>query len=138
MDTMLKKSLFLGCLFASSVCHADPIQDMGLSGHEAGWFPNFIQGQGPMTCRKTCDIWTGLPAETEKANDLVPGRDIASVCKITKDPTIIHQGINDPSSHWLYGNQQDKDPVCTVGWQEASGNLTVTQRKEFMCLCVSP
>ncbi|MFS1523812.1 hypothetical protein ACL7TT_06805 [Microbulbifer sp. 2304DJ12-6] len=113
---------------------ADPIQDLSMNLYKAGWFPNFIQGAGPLTCPRTCEIWVGARAEQEKSSDMDQDSERAAVCKVTRDASIIFEGINDPSSHWIYGNQFDDEPVCYVahrsGWVERS--------EYFMCLCVQP
>ncbi|WP_299495392.1 hypothetical protein [uncultured Shewanella sp.] len=121
-------SLALGL---SMSIQADPIQDLSMNAYKAGWFPNFYQGQA-MTCPKACDVWVGTRAEYERTNDVVSKHDVAYVCKITRDPAIIMDPQNDPSSHWVYGSQFDDIPACFAGtsWGQTIGSDL------FMCLCV--
>ncbi|MCO7225338.1 CARDB domain-containing protein [Pleionea sp. CnH1-48] len=134
MKSIRNLMLNLVVIFVSVVSYADPIEDMSMKNYKAGWYPNFIQGNGPMTCPKTCDAWVGARAEQEKSNDVEPESERAAVCKVTRDKSIIYEGINDPSSHWIYGNQYDDEPVCYV----ARRNNLVKRSEYFMCLCVEP
>ncbi|WP_444936752.1 CARDB domain-containing protein [Microbulbifer sp. JMSA004] len=117
--------------FFTVASYADPIQDLSMQNYEAGWFPNYWQGQGPLTCRRTCAIWVGGVPESEVATDLIDDFESTSVCKVTRDPEIIEKPVNDPSSHWLYGNQFDDKPVCYVGTPYG-----VKEDDHYMCLCV--
>ena len=127
-------SCFLVSILIAVGAQADPIEDLSMKPYQAGWYPNFINGNGPMTCPETCKKWVEARAERERSNVLEPQSEVTHVCKITRDPHIILESINDPSSHWLYGNQFDKHPVCYTGM--LSGE--VKRSEYFMCLCVKP
>ncbi|GAA5445895.1 hypothetical protein Misp06_04102 [Microbulbifer sp. NBRC 101763] len=114
-----------------TVSYADPIQDLSMQNYEAGWYPNFWQGQGPLTCRRTCSIWVGGVPESEMTKDMTEEFERTNVCKITRDPEIIEKPINDPLSHWLYGNQFDDKANCYVGTPYG-----VKEDDHYMCLCV--
>ncbi|WP_444929482.1 CARDB domain-containing protein [Microbulbifer sp. SSSA002] len=115
----------------ASASYADPIQDLTMQNYEAGWYPNYWQGYGPLTCRRTCAVWVGGVPESEFATDLIDDFQRTSVCKVTRDPAIIEKPINDPLSHWLYGNQFDDKPVCYIGTPYG-----VKEDDHYMCLCV--
>ncbi len=125
-------TLILSLLAMSS--HGDPIQDYSMQSYKAGWFPNFYQQDGPMTCPQTCEVWTkgtGV-AESELSYELAPEYKRTHVCKISNNEKAIYYGQSDPKAHWLYGNQFDDKPVCFSGLPEK------TKASElFMCLCVS-
>ncbi|MCL1125293.1 hypothetical protein [Shewanella surugensis] len=121
-------SILMGLLFGLNFsAQADPIQDLSMNAYKAGWFPNFYQGQA-MTCPKACEVWVGTRAEQEKTTDIVSTKDVAYVCKITRDPAIIMDPQNDPSSHWIYGSQFDDVAAC-FATRNIGSDL-------FMCLCV--
>ena len=129
------KSLLIGFALALSLpltVHADPIQDLSMDRHVAGWFPNYFHGNGPLTCPRACDAWTGAPAEGERASDLAPSAKHAFVCKVTRDPAIVQKPVNAPKSHWIYGSQYDDLPVCYATQKFGDPWLS----REFMCLCV--
>ncbi|MEX2963981.1 hypothetical protein [Microbulbifer sp. TYP-18] len=134
MKTIIRLCLFSVLAGFSAVSTADPIQDLSMNLYKAGWYPNFFRGSGPLTCARTCEIWVAAPSEMEKSNIVDPDSEQAAVCKITRDVNIIVEAINDPSSHWIYGNQFDDEPICHVahraGWVERS--------EYFMCLCAQP
>ena len=111
---------------------ADPIQDLSMNQYKAGWYPNFYKGNGPMTCPKTCEVWVGAKREHEQSSNIDGQTRETSVCKVTDKDEIIIEGVNDPSSHWLYGNQFDDYPVCHV----LPIGIEPIRKKEFMCLCV--
>ncbi len=113
---------------------ADPIEDLSMKNYRAGWYPNFFKGKGPLSCPRTCDYWVGSRAEGERSNDIDGQTERAYVCKVTRDRKIILEPKNDPSSHWLYGNQFDSWPMCHV----SPIGIEPFRSKYFMCLCVSP
>lgn len=121
----------LSALFAFSVS-ADPIEDLNIQAYKAGWFPNYVQGQ-ILGCKKACGMWTGMPAEFEVTNDIIPSKEYAFVCKITPDPAVIIDPQNNPDSHWVYGTQFDDEPVCHAG---TPWGYTLDSEL-FMCLCDS-
>lgn len=111
---------------------ADPIQDLSMNDYQAGWYPNFYKGEGPMTCPQTCKTWVGAPSESEESFEMDEQTRRTNVCKVTGDEGIILEPINDPKSHWLYGNQFDDYPACFVypaGFEPFKSEL-------FMCECV--
>lgn len=117
--------------FLASVTYADPIQDLSMQNYEAGWYPNYWQGQGPLTCRRACAIWVGAVTESEMTKEMTDEFERTNMCKITRDPEIIEKPINDPLSHWLYGNQFDDKANCYVGTP-----FGVFEDDHYMCLCV--
>ncbi|MEW5249983.1 hypothetical protein [Microbulbifer sp. 2201CG32-9] len=134
MKFLAKVLLASAAVCFSSMSSADPIQDLSMNLYQAGWYPNFIQGIGPLTCVRTCDIWVNSRPERENSSIVDPDSQQAAVCKITRDVSIIVEGVNDPTSHWIYGNQFDSEAVCHVAhranWVERS--------EYYMCLCVRP
>ena len=126
--------LSIALSFFSLLAIADPIEDLSMKNFKAGWYPNFYKQKGPMTCPRTCEVWVGAPREHEQSGDIDGQTKETSVCKITNKDEIIYEGINDPKSHWLYGNQFDDYPVCHV----LPIGIEPVRKKEFMCLCVSP
>lgn len=115
-----------------AVASADPIQDLTVKNYQAGWFPNYYRGQGPMTCPRACRAWIDGIAEGERAKELVDTAEHAYVCKVTLDPDIVWKGIDDPKSHWIYGSQYDDLPVCYATRKGGGSWLS----REFMCLCL--
>ncbi|MEW5249982.1 hypothetical protein [Microbulbifer sp. 2201CG32-9] len=113
---------------------ADPIQDLSMNAYRAGWYPNFFQGGGPLTCAQTCEAWVGTRAERERSTNVDPDSFEAAVCKITNDDVIIIDPVNDITSHWIYGNQFDDEPRCYA----AHRALWVETRSRYMCLCARP
>jgi len=114
--------------------YADPIEDLSMKQYKSGWYPNFYKGDGPMSCPKTCEVWVGTKREHEQSSNIDGQTRETSACKVTEKDEIIIEGINDPSSHWLYGNQFDDYPVCHV----LPIGIEPIRKKEFMCLCVEP
>jgi hypothetical protein len=96
--------------------------------------PNFYQGRGPLNCPDTCRVWTGTKREHEQSRVIDGQSAEASVCKITRDKNIITTPINDPTSHWIYGNQFDTWAMCHV----QSLGYGQIRSEYFMCLCVQP
>jgi hypothetical protein len=127
--------LILAATVASApVLHADPIQDLSMNNYKAGWYPNFYKGEGPLTCPQTCEIWANARSESEQSFEMDEQTRRTNVCKVTRNEEIILEGIDDPKSHWLYGNQFDDYPVCfvhPVGYEPFKSEL-------FMCECVRP
>ncbi len=127
-------SALLLVFFVSPSLLADPIEDLSMKNYQAGWFPNFYKDKGPLTCAETCKIWTSTRQESEQSTDIDGQSKHASVCKITRDKEIVLKPINDPASHWIYGNQFDDWPVCHVsslGYGEVRSEL-------YFCECVRP
>jgi CARDB len=122
-------ALALGLALPAS---ADPIQDLSVKTYAAGWFPNYFNGRGPLTCPRACKAWIEGVAEGERATKLVETAEHAYVCKVTTDPAIVQKPINDPSSHWIYGSQYDDLPVCYATRKFGGGWMS----REFMCLCL--
>ncbi|WP_027330419.1 CARDB domain-containing protein [Marinimicrobium agarilyticum] len=121
-------------LLSAPFLHADPIQDLSMNNYEAGWYPNFYKGKGPLTCPRACETWVGARSESEQSSDIDEQTRRTNVCKVTRDEEIILESIDDPKSHWLYGNQFDDYPVCFVhpaGYEPFKSEL-------FMCECVRP
>lgn len=117
---------------AVPVLHADPVQDLSMNNHSVGWYPNFFEGQGPLTCPKTCEAWVAAPSESEASANMDEQTRRTNVCKVTASEKIILEPIDDPKSHWLYGNQFDDYPTCFVypaGYEPFKSEL-------FMCECV--
>jgi len=119
---------------AALAAQADPIEDLSFNEYRAGWYPNFIQQYGPMSCQRTCKIWVGSEREHEISNDLDSETKRTSVCKVPRDRSIILKPKKDPSSHWLYGNQFDDKRYCIFTNSEGK----VRRSKYFMCECVEP
>ena len=117
--------------FITFTSWADPIQDLSMQDYQAGWYPNFYKGTGPMTCPQTCKIWVDALPESEQSAKLQDGFDRTHVCKITTETDIIEKPINDPYSHWLYGNQFDTKTVCYSGTPYGT-----KEDERYMCLCV--
>ena len=113
---------------------SDPIEDLSMKNYRAGWYPNFYKGNGPLTCPEACKVWVGSEREHEQSGDIDGQTRETSVCKVTNKEEIIIEGINDPSSHWLYGNQFDDYPVCHV----LPIGIEPVRSKAYMCLCVEP
>jgi hypothetical protein len=112
--------------------YGDPIQDLSMNAYKAGWYPNFYKGSGPLTCPRTCEAWVGAKSESENSFEMDEQTRRTNVCKVTKKEEIIVKGINDPKSHWLYGNQFDDYPVCFVhpiGYEPFESQF-------YMCQCV--
>lgn len=118
----------------ASVAQADPIGDLSMDSYEAGWYPNFYKGEGPMTCPQTCETWTGARSEGEYSSEMDESTRRTNVCKVTNREEIILEAIDDPKSHWLYGNQFDDYPVCFVHPAE----YKPFKSELFMCECVRP
>lgn len=118
----------------ASVAQADPIEDLSMDSYEAGWYPNFYKGKGPMTCPQTCEIWTGARSESEYSYEVDKSTRRTNVCKVTNREEIILEPIDDPKSHWLYGNQFDDYPICYVHPAEKKP----FRSELFMCECVRP
>ncbi len=131
LKNMNMLALWVLLALGSSLSLSDPIQDMSMKGYKAGWFPNFKDGQGPMTCPETCKTWVDTEAEHELTNNLVPDFETTYVCKSPDNKKIVFYGLNEPKSHWVYGNQFDEKPDCLMG--TPSG---VEVSDHFMCLCV--
>ncbi|WP_196139230.1 CARDB domain-containing protein [Aliikangiella sp. G2MR2-5] len=131
---MLRKLIAVVFLFVGSSLSADPVQDLSMNNYKAGWYPNFYKGNGPLTCQRTCKAWVGSDREHEKSNEIDGQTEETSVCKITNKDEIIIEGLNEPGSHWLYGNQFDDYPVCHV----LPIGIEPVRKKAFMCLCVTP
>lgn len=112
---------------------SDPIQDYNFQSYEAGWFPNFYQTNGPMNCPRSCYIWSDgrAMAEQEKTADVTGQFGVTHVCKISNNEKAIVYGKDDPSAHWLYGNQFDDEPACFAATPDE-----VKKSDAFMCLCV--
>ncbi|MCW8876825.1 MAG: hypothetical protein OQJ89_15185 [Kangiellaceae bacterium] len=130
------KLLLIGiCIsFFSLYSLADPVEDLSMQNYKAGWYPNFYKENGPLTCPRTCEAWVGTEREHEQSGNIDGQTRETSVCKVTDKDEIIYEGINDPTSHWLYGNQFDDYPVCHV----LPIGIEPVRKKEFMCLCVNP
>ncbi|MFC4875331.1 CARDB domain-containing protein [Microbulbifer halophilus] len=124
--------LVLAAIAASPASYADPIQDLSMGSHAVGWYPNFYKGEGPMTCPKTCEVWVGAHSESEASTDMDEQTRRSNVCKVTRDEAIILEPIDDPKSHWLYGNQFDDYPVCFVHPMSREP----FKSELFMCECV--
>lgn len=121
-------------VLSAPVLHADPVQDLSMDNYEAGWYPNFYEGKGPLTCQRTCEAWVGAHSESEQSFEMDEQTRRTNVCKVTRDKEIILEGIDDPESHWLYGNQFDDYPLCfvhPVGYEPFKSEL-------FMCQCARP
>lgn len=123
--------LILGIL--SMVAQADPIEDLSMKDYQAGWYPNYYKQQGPMTCPETCKRWVGTRAEQESVSNLLSDFTTTHVCKTPDNPEIVIEPKNDPSSHWLYGNQLDDKPNCYIGTPYGT-----KESPYYMCLCVKP
>ncbi len=131
------KRIFVGLVLvalcgAMASVSADPIQDLSMQPYKAGWYPNFFRGAGPLSCPDTCKLWTGSKREHEQSRDIDGQSAEASVCKITRDKTIITTPINAPASHWIYGNQFDNWAMCHV----QSLGYGEVRSEYYMCLCV--
>ena len=128
-------SLLFSLLFSPFVV-ADVIEDLSLKHYQIGWFPNFFREKGPLTCPQTCRYWTQgqTRAEGEQTHQYTDEFKMTYVCKWTEDEAIIEEPINDPKSHWMYGNQFDNKTACFVGapWHQ------VIDSDHYMCLCVRP
>ncbi len=129
----VKQSMIYWLLMVfASLSFADPIEDVSMKNYRAGWYPNFYHGEGPLSCPKTCSAWVGARSEHEKSNKIDGQTEMTNVCKVTRNPKIIIEAVNDPSSHWLYGNQFDDWAQCHVkpiGFEAFSSPY-------YMCLCV--
>jgi hypothetical protein len=118
-------------LIFAIISYADPIQDISMQNYNVGWYPNFYQGQGPLTCRSTCAIWVSATPESELTKEMTEEFERTNVCKITRNPEIIEKPYDDPLAHWLYGNQFDDKANCYAGTP-----FGVIEDDHYMCLCV--
>lgn len=131
---MKRLIFFVSALLVSVLALADPIEDLSMKKYKAGWYPNFYQGSGPMTCPKTCEKWVGAQAEHEASQDVDGQSERANVCKVTRDESIIKEPRNEPASHWIFGSQYDNYPVCFVN----SLGYGPVETEYYMCECVVP
>jgi hypothetical protein len=130
------KSLLI-VIFSGLLSHmvlADPISDLSMKHYRSGWFPNFYQGDGPLSCAQACEKWVGAASEHEASREIDGQSDRADVCKVTRDKSIVTDPREEPDSHWLYGSQYDDYPVCFI---HSLGYGSV-QSKFYMCQCVEP
>lgn len=107
---------------------AEPIEDLTLGGHKAGWYPNIFMGKSPnifmgksMTCPETCQAQAGGLAEHE-ASPGVSKR--AFVCKV-------QTGSEGNISTWLYGSQFDDRTACYTVDLSLQGKYS----DKYFCLC---
>ncbi|WP_020408219.1 CARDB domain-containing protein [Hahella ganghwensis] len=106
---------------------ADPIPDNVSVNYKVGWYPNYFQLTGPLTCPRTCRAWTGGRAESERSP-----YDEFERTYVCKSNNLIQPSPNDRDV-WLYGNQFDDKTACFMG----TPNEQVVVSERYYCLCVN-